>query len=221
MGVQFAGNILVQSNGGPLPISQGGTGQTSAAAATNALLPTQTGNSGKYLTTDGINVSWGSIAGSVPGGSDTQIQYNNSGAFAGSSFLTINKSTGAITSTSTLTNTGLLISNTASNARSVTYQTSGSNRWIVQTDNTAETGSNVGSNFAVIAVADNGSTQNTALTITRATQVVDFKQTPTVNGTPIGASGVTSVGMTVPTFLSVTPSTITTSGTFAVTLSGE
>ena len=32
MGVQFAGNILVQTNGGPLPISQGGTGQTTANA---------------------------------------------------------------------------------------------------------------------------------------------------------------------------------------------
>jgi hypothetical protein len=35
-----------------------------------------------------------------------------------------------------------------------------------------------------------------------------------------GGSGVTSVGMTVPSFLSVTPSTITSTGTFGVTLSG-
>lgn len=35
-----------------------------------------------------------------------------------------------------------------------------------------------------------------------------------------GTGTVTSVGMTVPTFLSVTPASITTSGTFAVTLSG-
>ena len=35
-----------------------------------------------------------------------------------------------------------------------------------------------------------------------------------------GGGGVTSVGMTVPSFLSVTPSTITSTGTFAVSLSG-
>jgi trimeric autotransporter adhesin len=47
-----------------LSISQGGTGQTTAANAANALLPSQTSNSGKYLTTDGSgNLSWGSVSG--------------------------------------------------------------------------------------------------------------------------------------------------------------
>jgi hypothetical protein len=43
---------------GTLPIANGGTGQTTANAAFNALAPSQTGNSGKYLTTDGTNSSW-------------------------------------------------------------------------------------------------------------------------------------------------------------------
>lgn len=43
---------------GTLPISLGGTGQTTANAALNALLPSQTGNSGKVLSTDGSNTSW-------------------------------------------------------------------------------------------------------------------------------------------------------------------
>lgn len=42
-------------------ISKGGTGQTSAQAAIDALLPSQTSNSGKVLTTDGTNASWGSF----------------------------------------------------------------------------------------------------------------------------------------------------------------
>ena len=42
----------------PLAISEGGTGQSSATAAINALVPAQTGNSGKVLTTDGTSVSW-------------------------------------------------------------------------------------------------------------------------------------------------------------------
>jgi len=47
-----------QVTSGTLPIAQGGTGQTTAANAINALLPSQTSNSGKFLTTDGSNVSW-------------------------------------------------------------------------------------------------------------------------------------------------------------------
>lgn len=42
----------------PLPVSMGGTGQTSSENTLNALLPLQTGNSGKALTSDGTNTSW-------------------------------------------------------------------------------------------------------------------------------------------------------------------
>lgn len=41
-----------------VPIVYGGTGETTASDAINALLPDQTGNSGEYLTTDGSAVSW-------------------------------------------------------------------------------------------------------------------------------------------------------------------
>jgi hypothetical protein len=47
--------------GGTLAIASGGTGQTTANAALNALLPSQTGNNGKYLTTDGSNSSWATV----------------------------------------------------------------------------------------------------------------------------------------------------------------
>jgi hypothetical protein len=43
---------------GTIPVENGGTGQTTANAAFNALAPSQTGNTGKYLTTDGTNSSW-------------------------------------------------------------------------------------------------------------------------------------------------------------------
>ena len=59
---------------GTMLIGQGGTGQTTANAAFNALAPSQTGNTGKYLTTDGSNTSWAtnplgtvtSVAATVP-----------------------------------------------------------------------------------------------------------------------------------------------------------
>jgi hypothetical protein len=44
-----------------LPIAQGGTGNTTAPTAINALMPSQTSNSGKYLTTDGVSVAWGTV----------------------------------------------------------------------------------------------------------------------------------------------------------------
>jgi hypothetical protein len=51
--------------GGITPIANGGTGQTTASAAINALLPSQTGNSTKALTTDGTNVGWGIAGGGL------------------------------------------------------------------------------------------------------------------------------------------------------------
>lgn len=44
-----------------LPIANGGTGQITAPLAINALLPSQSGNSGKFLTTDGTNVLWAGV----------------------------------------------------------------------------------------------------------------------------------------------------------------
>lgn len=56
------GNIDVGVNGfsvgGVTPIASGGTGQTTASSAINALLPSQTGNANKVLQTDGTVVSW-------------------------------------------------------------------------------------------------------------------------------------------------------------------
>jgi hypothetical protein len=43
---------------GTIPILNGGTGASTANGGFNALAPSQTGNSGKYLTTDGSNTSW-------------------------------------------------------------------------------------------------------------------------------------------------------------------
>ena len=50
--------------GTAIAIANGGTGQTTAMTAATALLPAQTSNSGKYLTTDGSGtLSWGTVSG--------------------------------------------------------------------------------------------------------------------------------------------------------------
>ena len=51
-------NLTLDNIGGTLGFTKGGTGQTTANGALNALLPTQSGNSGKVLGTDGSNSSW-------------------------------------------------------------------------------------------------------------------------------------------------------------------
>jgi hypothetical protein len=57
------------------------------------------GSSGQVLTSGGSGAAptWTTVSGGggSPGGSDTQIQYNNSGAFGGSAIFTFNKSTTA------------------------------------------------------------------------------------------------------------------------------
>jgi collagen type VII alpha len=76
---------LVGSTSGTVTI------QPAAIAGNYTLtLPGDDGTSGQALTTDGTGVlSWTTIAAS-PGGSTTQLQYNNAGAFAGASGLTTN-----------------------------------------------------------------------------------------------------------------------------------
>ena len=46
----------------PLPVSMGGTGQTSTTNTLNSLLPSQDGNSNKVLSTDGTNTTWAAQA---------------------------------------------------------------------------------------------------------------------------------------------------------------
>ena len=54
----FGAVSLTADVSGTLPIANGGTGQTTANAALNAFLPTQSGNADKVLKTDGTNTSW-------------------------------------------------------------------------------------------------------------------------------------------------------------------
>lgn len=45
----------------PLGLTYGGTGASTQAGAANAILPSQSTNAGKYLTTDGANASWATV----------------------------------------------------------------------------------------------------------------------------------------------------------------
>jgi hypothetical protein len=66
--------------GGTLSVGSGGTGQTTATAAINALLPSQTSNSGKYLTTNGTTASWATVSGT---GTVTTVSVVSANGLAG------------------------------------------------------------------------------------------------------------------------------------------
>jgi hypothetical protein len=62
-GLTVAGPIVRHTDGTlishtTLPLDKGGTGQSTANNALNALLPIQTDNTTKFLTTDGTSTSW-------------------------------------------------------------------------------------------------------------------------------------------------------------------
>jgi hypothetical protein len=63
--ISTAGTITM---GGVLGVANGGTGTTTSAGAINSLLPSQSGQGGKQLGTDGTNVSWVASGVEIPSG---------------------------------------------------------------------------------------------------------------------------------------------------------
>ena len=63
-------------------------GSTNNPHATTAdqVLPTQTGNNGKVLGTNGTTASWVAAGSATPGGNTREMQYNNGGVFAGAAY---------------------------------------------------------------------------------------------------------------------------------------
>lgn len=73
--------------------------QAPSTVASNILwtLPSTDGTSGQALVTNGTGtLSWASVAG-IPGGSTTQVQFNDAGVFGGDADFTYNKTTNILT----------------------------------------------------------------------------------------------------------------------------
>lgn len=116
---------LVLTNGGikeigagdTVPISNGGTGATTATAALNALLPSQTGNNTKVLGTDGTNTSWVAVSG---GGAGNMNQSFNSGT-GGTSLSTTETSVGTVTITPQSASSAIMIVARMTATKDATY----------------------------------------------------------------------------------------------------
>jgi len=117
---------------GTVAIANGGTGQTTANAAFNALVPSQTSNSGKFLTTDGTNTSWATASTTIS--NDTSTSSNVYPLFSSATSGTITTaytsnakflykpSTGDLSATAHVSSNGITI-NADSVASNYTIQT--------------------------------------------------------------------------------------------------
>ncbi len=103
---------------GTLAIANGGTGQTTANAAFNALAPSQASANGKYLKSDGTNTSWDAIDISTSDISGVLLGVNGGTG--------VNNSGKTITLGGNLTTSGAFNTTlTATNTTSVTLPTTG------------------------------------------------------------------------------------------------
>ena len=94
---------------GILPIANGGTNSSTATGAFDNLAPTQTGNSGKYLTTDGSTTSWATLT--APNNGTLNMGVSGTG-LSGSATFTADQagsSTFTVTSNATSANTASTI----------------------------------------------------------------------------------------------------------------
>jgi hypothetical protein len=64
----------------------------------------------------------------------------------------------------------------------ISFNSGASQRWQIGGDNGTESGSNSGTNFEIVSYADNGAPLGTAMTITRATDIVSLMARPTWAG---------------------------------------
>jgi len=106
---------------GTLTLANGGTGATTQPTAANAILPSQGANAGKFLTTDGTNVSWAGGGGTVTSVSVTTANGVSGSVATASTTPAITLTLGAITPSSILTS-GVV---TTTNATAATNKTSG------------------------------------------------------------------------------------------------
>jgi hypothetical protein len=148
-------NFLIGDGSAGQMISSNGDGTLSWRNIVGVGLPAG-GTNGQVLATDGnVNFYWTSL---LPGGPYIPV---SSGPF-------LPIVGGTLTG-------NLNISKAAGNARDIIGQTAGSNRWILRLGgNAAESGSNAGSDFALVPYSDAGAALANAITITRATGATLF-----------------------------------------------
>jgi hypothetical protein len=154
-------------NGTTIDVAYGGTGATTATAGFNALAPSQTTFSGRYLTTDGTNASWATV--SLTTGVSGTLPTANGGT--GSTSTTFVNAASNITGTLPIANggTGATTANTAFNALAPA-QTTASGKYLTSD----------GTNTSWVAVSGTGTVTSVAASVPSIFSIT---------GSPITTSG--------------------------------
>lgn len=111
-------DFIVETTGQALAFKIDGSADTATfnvpLTINDYTLPTADGNAGEVITTDGAGtLSFAAGGGGTPAGSNTEIQFNNSGAFGASSALTFDTATNTLTAGSALGGTTTLFNQSA------------------------------------------------------------------------------------------------------------
>ena len=107
--------VIINNSGATATISSGGSTTVSIATATKA-----------YVYSNGSSsINFGLAQATNPGGSDTYVQYNSSGAFAGSSNLTFNGTTFAMQTATVLNLTSTTSNIVTANVTTLNVTTAG------------------------------------------------------------------------------------------------
>lgn len=186
-------NLLTNGN---IILTPNGTGVVKIGITPLILIPSLTGNSGKFLTTNGTTVSWASVLPSQTGNSGKFLITNGIVA----SWATIDLS-GYVplsggTMTGNLTAPNLILDGagtpvgTAETSKSLYFRTDNKIRWAIRSNTSDESGDNAGSDFCVACYDDNGiAIDYEAFKIIRATGKGIFSQTPMVGSNDIWHAG--------------------------------
>lgn len=226
-----ASNAATSETNAATSASNAATSETNAAAsaATAAsFTPSQTGNAGKYLTTDGTSTSWGTVVGgsgtvtSVTGTAPVSVATGTTTPVISIPAATTSVN-GYLTSTdwTTFNSKQAALGFTPYNATNPSGYTSNTGT-VTSVAATAGTGISISGSpitssgtFNIINTAPD---QVVSLTGAGTTTVTGTYPNFTITSTGGGGSGtVTSVAMMVPTGLSISGSPITTSGTLGIT----
>lgn len=204
-----ASSINLGSNGGNNGVATfyGSTSgsvtiKAAAAAGTGTIfqLPASNGTNGYVLSTDGLGtLSWvanGGGGGSTPGGSDKNIQFNDTGTMAGSVSFTYDKTTYTATVGKASTTTGKLAFGNASSAFFTTFQAGNATAAVTYTLPTAAPASNGYALTATTAGVLSWSAVPTG-TISTGTigQLTYYSDTNTLSGITTGTGVVTALGV--------------------------
>ena len=126
---------------------------------------------------NGLGIGYGQ-----PGNSTYGLYMTSAGAITLPVSLTVTTGTATFGNNTASGTINPIVNGAAGSYRGLLFQTAGSSRWVIQANNTAEGGSNAGSDFVINRFSDAGASLGPNFTITRSSGLVSLSAGLTVSG---------------------------------------